>query len=469
MWSLGVIIHQLLHNGLTPHEHLIKKGRLRLLLGLSDPRCARIRQEAPWILAESVGNMLGAESVGNSVAILDVVGTSSERAVTVGPTDPRKCQLADGSVAHIRGSVANTSTEGKSERGGPPTTSATGARGHSRVVESFKSSRQTGQSRHDFLVALQNACLRHEAKKRASAKGLLVLTREARSKFFAPKISVNNTNVLLCTAGAVGATRDNLSAAREPPRSNDHALDEQEPLLHQQTIFPRESSPSPLTNVPSERLQRFLLREAELHSTASTSSSKSSSVPLFGRFLFERYDPDGVSSGRISPDALDALDERKTVSGKSVFCAAAVLAFLLFLVTGFAVTIGCWMHQKEKNRRRDFLVGKYESAEEFAQIRKEAEIAMHAAVAAWKTTQEGKGAEIENLEADRRLGVLKTAFSSAVGVWREDRTWEDENMLRGKQVAAVCDGHLRKTKILHIKGIRRPEAWALARFADGKV
>ena len=55
IWSLGVILHQLLHDGQTPHEYLVQGGRLRLALGIADQRCLRTTREADWIISALPG------------------------------------------------------------------------------------------------------------------------------------------------------------------------------------------------------------------------------------------------------------------------------------------------------------------------------------------------------------------------------------------------------------------------------
>lgn len=38
------ILHQLLHDGETPHEHISGRGRLATLLGIADEQCLRVQQ-----------------------------------------------------------------------------------------------------------------------------------------------------------------------------------------------------------------------------------------------------------------------------------------------------------------------------------------------------------------------------------------------------------------------------------------
>ena len=52
VWSLGIILHQMLHNGRTPHEHLMQRGRFKLAFGIFDKRCWRTEMKAQWILDE---------------------------------------------------------------------------------------------------------------------------------------------------------------------------------------------------------------------------------------------------------------------------------------------------------------------------------------------------------------------------------------------------------------------------------
>lgn len=44
VWSFGVILHQLLHDGHTPHQRLLEYGKLKVLLGISHERSARVKQ-----------------------------------------------------------------------------------------------------------------------------------------------------------------------------------------------------------------------------------------------------------------------------------------------------------------------------------------------------------------------------------------------------------------------------------------
>ena len=50
VWSIGIILHQLLHDGRTPHEFL-GNGRVRLAVGIVDQRAFRPCREADWIVS----------------------------------------------------------------------------------------------------------------------------------------------------------------------------------------------------------------------------------------------------------------------------------------------------------------------------------------------------------------------------------------------------------------------------------
>ena len=50
VWSIGIILHQLLHDGRTPHEFL-GNGRVRLAIGIVDQRALRACREADWIVS----------------------------------------------------------------------------------------------------------------------------------------------------------------------------------------------------------------------------------------------------------------------------------------------------------------------------------------------------------------------------------------------------------------------------------
>ena len=49
IWSIGVILHMLLHDGSTPHEYLVRRGRIRLMLGIADQRAMRSTGEIGWV------------------------------------------------------------------------------------------------------------------------------------------------------------------------------------------------------------------------------------------------------------------------------------------------------------------------------------------------------------------------------------------------------------------------------------
>ena len=68
IWSLGVILHQLLHDGQTPHEFLLARAgptnKLRLALGIADARCARAIKEVDWIVEAMPGAKVFLEDSG---------------------------------------------------------------------------------------------------------------------------------------------------------------------------------------------------------------------------------------------------------------------------------------------------------------------------------------------------------------------------------------------------------------------
>lgn len=94
VWAMGVILHQLLHDSKTPHEHLLRRGRVRLFLGIADEKSAKVLQTSRCLLT---------------------------------PED-------------------NVPPQQKEQR---------------------------TAEQHDFLISLQNACLRHNAKDRPDADELL--------------------------------------------------------------------------------------------------------------------------------------------------------------------------------------------------------------------------------------------------------------------------------------------------------
>ena len=51
IWSIGVVLHQMLHLGLTPHSHVERlKHKLRLMLAIADPKSARVQSSCPRLL-----------------------------------------------------------------------------------------------------------------------------------------------------------------------------------------------------------------------------------------------------------------------------------------------------------------------------------------------------------------------------------------------------------------------------------
>ena len=50
IWSFGVLVHQLMHAGATPHEKFLKAGRMRLLLSIFDKDSLCAVREADWIV-----------------------------------------------------------------------------------------------------------------------------------------------------------------------------------------------------------------------------------------------------------------------------------------------------------------------------------------------------------------------------------------------------------------------------------
>ena len=59
IWAIAVVLHQFLHGGKTPHQHLLNKGRMRLLFGIFDQRMIKIDDDVEWIAA-SLPNASGA-------------------------------------------------------------------------------------------------------------------------------------------------------------------------------------------------------------------------------------------------------------------------------------------------------------------------------------------------------------------------------------------------------------------------
>ena len=67
IWSLGVVLHQLLHSGRTPHTHMESRGKLRLLLAIADEGAARVKRECPRLLPQC-GNQPCSSEVGGDAA-----------------------------------------------------------------------------------------------------------------------------------------------------------------------------------------------------------------------------------------------------------------------------------------------------------------------------------------------------------------------------------------------------------------
>ena len=51
VWSIGIILHQMLHDGRTPHEQYLGNGRVRLAIGIVDQRALGACREADWIVS----------------------------------------------------------------------------------------------------------------------------------------------------------------------------------------------------------------------------------------------------------------------------------------------------------------------------------------------------------------------------------------------------------------------------------
>ena len=58
IWSVGVILHQLLHCGVAPHSHVERRGnKFRLLLAIADRHSARVRAVCPRLVARQAVNV----------------------------------------------------------------------------------------------------------------------------------------------------------------------------------------------------------------------------------------------------------------------------------------------------------------------------------------------------------------------------------------------------------------------------
>ena len=67
-WSIGIVLHQMLHQGLTPHSHVELRGnRLRLMLAIADEKSARVKSSCPRLLQPSQST--GSPSRGNESAV----------------------------------------------------------------------------------------------------------------------------------------------------------------------------------------------------------------------------------------------------------------------------------------------------------------------------------------------------------------------------------------------------------------
>ena len=141
IWSLGVILHEMLHGGRTPHTHREGRGNVCLLLAIADEGTARVKRECPRLLP--------------SEPFLEE--NSAHRT-------PRTCWAVEAGPARSR----STCTFAKHVR--------------DEIV--------LQRRRHDVLLGLQIACLQHAAEKRPTVDQLAALLETA-EQFFGGELGKN--------------------------------------------------------------------------------------------------------------------------------------------------------------------------------------------------------------------------------------------------------------------------------------
>ena len=70
-WSIGVVLHLMLHQGLTPHSHVERRNhRLRLMLAIANEKSARVKSSCPRLLRASSQSVCCGEQDEESAARL---------------------------------------------------------------------------------------------------------------------------------------------------------------------------------------------------------------------------------------------------------------------------------------------------------------------------------------------------------------------------------------------------------------
>ena len=122
-WSIGVLLHQMLHQGLTPHSHVeLHKHKLKLMLAIADENSKRVKLSCPRLLLEG------------TLAHDGLVGGSEE------------------STADLDSTASQA--------------------------------RQRMFGRHACLIGLQSACLQYRVDKRATTEDLVCMTKTEGRRFF---------------------------------------------------------------------------------------------------------------------------------------------------------------------------------------------------------------------------------------------------------------------------------------------
>ena len=250
IWSLGVILHELLHVGVRPYSHIERlRNKCRLFLAIADANAARIRTSCPRLLLLKNCSMLREECSGNAISgagnadagnaedagNVDGIGNVDDagNADDAGSADDENAD--DGNVDDI-GNV----DDGNADDGAPLTTN-TPAKiiDDSDAVLITPANRNTtaprdttagddapallarqllAQAHHDVLLGLQWACLQFAAEARATTDQLVAITEVARERFFlySPPLGSpmggEDPERTLCNAG-----ESNTSTSALPP------------------------------------------------------------------------------------------------------------------------------------------------------------------------------------------------------------------------------------------------------------
>ena len=187
IWALGIILHQLLHDGKTPYHHLVKKGRLRLFVGIADKRSARVLQ----VIQEYAG--VSTQNIRVSSATLLSKGRTHQKSYSyVHEVDhilgrgTRFFYMCWPPVVHWLNVPSAYATYSPRRY----CSSSTNYTDEDEETTFFQVSRPLADSgsstqvQKDFLISLQNSCLQHDAKERPNVEELLRVIRLAMDDLF---------------------------------------------------------------------------------------------------------------------------------------------------------------------------------------------------------------------------------------------------------------------------------------------